>query len=302
MKKVKYVLSLLLVAAMSLSFSACGGDGGGSSSGSDQSGADGGGDDVITEDFMPRLIGKWYYIEEGTASTSTGSYKTILLYTLTIKPDNTFETNYCARYSKDNYTSTVPGFESHGTFTLSSNNMIVTYSNGGKYNWNFSRDGLNQGLLKIIEKAEGSTDVENIEYKRFNYPSDDDCLNAYVPGGGSGGDEGTGGEDEYEPSGDVDVQGTVQGRIKAYGTEYSNVARTADGKTTTVHYEYRASTGKYYVYGGTWDSNPSANGGKGVRYDAQKGYNSIRINGGAYYDSSTKTRYNWEIYLQVTLP
>ena len=153
-------------------------------------------------------------------------------------------------------------------------------------------------------KHDGSKDVENEEYKRFNYASVDACFNQYIAQGGTNqGGSSSGSNTGDDESSSTDPQwGKVTGTLKGYGTSYSAVARTANGKSTTVDYVYYPSTGQYYVYGGAWDSSPSANGGKGVRYNASKGYNSIRINGGAYYDSSTKTRYDWEVYLQVTLP
>lgn len=309
MKKFKLILSLLLVAAMSMSFIACGGgdDGGGNNGGSstNNQGGEVGYEDNSGEDYLPKLVGKWYYTEDNYATINGSEYKAVILYTVTIKQDYTFEKYYCMRAADDGFKRTVPGLDSKGTFTLSSNNMLMTNSSGSKYTWNFSSVGLNQDVLRIVEKYDGSKDVENYEYQRFNYASDDDCLNAYVAsigGSGGGGGNNYNDDDNETPGGDVDVQGKVQGTLKAYGTEYSATARQANGRTTVVDYAYYASTGKYYVYGGAWCSSPSANGGKGVRYDAQKGYNSIKINSGAYYDSSTKTRYNWEIYLQVTLP
>lgn len=100
------------------------------------------------------------------------------------------------------------------------------------------------------------------------------------------------------------VTGKVAATVKAIGpgVSYDSYASYVNGKTTRVDYEYNPSAGKYYVYGGTYDSNSSANGGKGVRYNAQKGYNSITIDNGYYYDYSMRISYRWEIVLQVTLP
>ena len=309
MKKVRFILSLLLVAAMSISFTACGGSdsGGGPSSGNNQEN-NGSDEDVVKEDYLPKLVGKWYYIEEKNAISNGSSYKSVILHTFIVNQNYTWEKSYCARLADDGFIRTIPGIDSNGTFTLDSNNMLLTYSSNVKYTWNFSSVALNQDILRIVEKSESSNYVENKEYQRFKYASDDDCLNAYISqngisGGGSGSSgNNSGGNDTETPGGDVDVQGKVQGTLKAYGTEYSSTARQANGRTTVVDYAYYASTGKYYVYGGAWCSSPSANGGKGIRYDARKGYNSIKINAGAFYDSSTKTRYNWEVYLQVTLP
>lgn len=104
-----------------------------------------------------------------------------------------------------------------------------------------------------------------------------------------------------------ETTGKVNGYIKVIGPglDYSSYAQLIDGQTCTVDYTYNKSTGKYYVYGGPYCSSPSANGGKGLRFDAQKGYNSICINRGAYFDYSygiTPIKYNWEAYLKVTLP
>ena len=100
------------------------------------------------------------------------------------------------------------------------------------------------------------------------------------------------------------VTGKVTATIKAIGpgVSYDSYASYVNGKTTQVDYAYNPSTGKYYVYGGIYDHNSDANGGKGVRYDAQKGYNSITIDSGYYYDYVMKISYRWEILLQVTLP
>lgn len=100
------------------------------------------------------------------------------------------------------------------------------------------------------------------------------------------------------------VWGKVKGTISAIGpgVAYSSEASFADGKSTTVDYVYYPTTDTYYVYGGTFCSQPEVNGGKGLRYDAKKGYNSITIKYGYYYDYSTKIKYDWELRLHVTLP
>ena len=124
-------------------------------------------------------------------------------------------------------------------------------------------------------------------------------------GGGSGsGDNGGSSGSGNSGSDTSPVWGKVTGTISAIGpgVTYSSEASFADGKSTTVDYVYYPSTGNYYVYGGTFCSQPEVNGGKGLRYDAKKGYNSITIKYGFYYDYSTKIRYDWELRLRVTLP
>lgn len=105
--------------------------------------------------------------------------------------------------------------------------------------------------------------------------------------------------------------GSIQtGKVKATakvigaGLSYDKEAQFIDGNTCTIEYVYNPSTGKYYIYGGPFCSNPDANGGKGVRYDANKGYNSICVYNGVYFDYSTRpvTKYNWYVYLRFTLP
>ncbi len=115
---------------------------------------------------------------------------------------------------------------------------------------------------------------------------------------GSGSGSGNGGGDTSP------IWGKVTGTISAIGpgVAYSSEASFADGKSTTVDYVYYPTTDTYYVYGGTFCSQPDVNNGKGLRYDAKKGYNSITIKYGFYYDYSTKIRYDWELRLRVTLP
>lgn len=100
------------------------------------------------------------------------------------------------------------------------------------------------------------------------------------------------------------VTGKVTATVKAIGpgVAYDSYASYVNGKTTNVYYEYNPQTGKYKVYGGLYDSNPEANGGKGVAYDAHQGYNSITICYDYYKDYVTKITYPWEIVLHVTLP
>lgn len=266
-------------------------------------------------DYMSKLVGKWYSLETGQVYYDGINYNHVALTLITLNSDYTWSKISRHRWAKDNYVETIPGSDYNGNFTLESNNIIPLTSSGTKYaTWNFSTEALKVDILRIVVKYDGSTSVENEEYLPFNYNSEEDFLNEYIAksglgsggsgnGGNGNGGNGNGGNDNGNGNYNSDPQwGKVTGTIKAYGTSYSAVARNADGKSTTVDYVYYPTTNKYYVYGGVYDSNSSANGGKGVRYDAKKGYNSIRINGGAVYDSSTKTRQNWELYLQVILP
>ncbi len=113
-------------------------------------------------------------------------------------------------------------------------------------------------------------------------------------GGGTGGGGGSSNEE----------WGTVKATLSSIGpgVYYSDVATNADGRSVTVDYVYNSAKGTYTVYGGAWCSDPSANGGKGVAYRAQKGYNNIVIYAGAYYDSYYNVKYNWEIHMKFTLP
>lgn len=103
-------------------------------------------------------------------------------------------------------------------------------------------------------------------------------------------------------------EGTVTGKVVAIGPGASRDPKAIayDGRSTRVKYRYTPSTGSYILYGGSYCSSPSANGGKGVASKAQAGYNSVRINSGVYIDRSSGkavgTTYRWELYLRATLP
>lgn len=116
-------------------------------------------------------------------------------------------------------------------------------------------------------------------------------------GGNNGGNSGS---DSTEPQ-----WGKVTANIAAYsGYPDDSYVDWVDGQTDQVDYVYYPSTGKYYVYGGIFCSDNTANGGKGIRYEAKQGYNSIQIDGGAdyYYLGDRRINYRWEVYLRVTLP
>lgn len=148
-------------------------------------------------------------------------------------------------------------------------------------------------LCKVTVPANTSSTAERHTYRFYK----DDGSEAYFyvsqAGGGSGGSS-------EAVWGKVDVVAEVIGP----GLAYSKEAQFYDGKTGKVDYVYYPSSGKYYVYGSYFCSYPDANGGKGVRYDAKKGYNSICVRSGAYFDYSVRptVKYNWDVMLKFTLP
>lgn len=189
---------------------------------------------------------------------------------------------------------------------------INGFSNGISFNikepywYQFFRHlSLNGKTLELGERGlEGcdyiyvfEKDGENGEYQN-NLSSGGGLL------GGGHSDGGDSEEDNSEEDNGTAVVNTVVGTVHAVGTGalYDSYAKSVDGKSTTVTYEYYPATGKYYVYGGSYDSNPDANDGKGLRYDAQKGYNAITIYKDYYLDSSSGINYWWLFQLQVVLP
>lgn len=103
-------------------------------------------------------------------------------------------------------------------------------------------------------------------------------------------------------TGKVDVTCKVIGP----GLRYDSEAMFLDGQTGEVDYAYYPSTGKYYIYGSYFSSDPDANGGKGIHFNAEKGYNNMSVRRGVYFDYSysyiTPIKYDWEAYLKFTLP
>ncbi len=124
---------------------------------------------------------------------------------------------------------------------------------------------------------------------------------AYSGGGNDNTDDNTGNTTTV-------TSGTVNATIDVIGPglSYDSYAQYIDGKTDRVEWTYNPSTGKYYVYGGIYCSNPDANGGKGLRYEAQKGYNSITIYSDFWLEdrpnSVVPIKYNWEARLKFTIP
>lgn len=136
------------------------------------------------EDYTPMLVGTWYYMETGTASSVYGELGRVSLFLLTFNSDGTWSKVNRNRSSYDNYVETIPGIDFDGTFTLESNNIVAMMSSGSKYaTWNFSPAALRQGTLKIMVRDDYATtdeDVERLEFQRYNYSSIDDALNEYI--------------------------------------------------------------------------------------------------------------------------
>jgi hypothetical protein len=145
-----------------------------------------------------------------------------------------------------------------------------------------------------------------IEYKSY-YGSIEGSIfvvitqDAYSGGGNDNTDDNTGNTTTV-------TSGTVNATIDVIGPglSYDSYAQYIDGKTDKVEWTYNPSTGKYYVYGGIYCSNPDANGGKGLRYEAQKGYNSITIYSDFWLENRPNSvvpiKYNWEARLKFTIP
>ena len=256
---------------------------------------EGGGSSVPQE--ISGIVGSWYSVQ--TKNTSyAGKFCNIRVVTLNPDYTGTFtwaqynyddnELKYIERYSGSYVYSEYSGYLRFPGSTFGELDILEVNTNSITYEFiKGETENLTRGTYNWTEVSGGTIKDES---------------GTIIQGGsGSGSNSGSGGSS----SSSTDPQwGKVTGTLKASGpgVSYSSVASTANGRTTTVDYVYYPTTGKYYVYGGAWDSSSSANGGKGLRYDAQKGYNSIKINAGAYYDSSTKIKYNWELYLRVTIP
>ena len=117
--------------------------------------------------------------------------------------------------------------------------------------------------------------------------------------GSSGGSGGSGSGGTTEPTG-----GKVPGKIKVYGEglDYSSYAQSINGNSVTVEWVYYPKTGKYAFYGGAYCSDSSANGGKGLLYDCEKGYNSVKIDADYASSSGHYREWKYEVYVQFTIP
>lgn len=176
----RQLLSLLGIALCTLFLmTACGDDGGTTSSSQGNTDVSGNGDDdenVVQENFLPQLVGKWYIFNESTEYAE--------LELVTINSDMTWDRTVYSRSDKDSFILTTTESNEHGTFTLDSQNMLLTTSKGESINVNFSRDGLREDVLRVVIRKDGK--VDNAEYNRFKYASADDFLNEWAEGHESG--------------------------------------------------------------------------------------------------------------------
>lgn len=190
------------------------------------------------------------------------------------------------------------------TYTVDeANRRIIT-------NYSFDTEILTNVVIKDNRLTYTSNDYPfTLVRKDFSYTvqSDDgaDEDDSYVtpPAGGE--------DDDDEPSatyGPSDyIEGTVVANVAAIGpgVYYSSFATNADGKTDEIVYHYYPYSGKYYIYGGRYCSDPSSNGGKGLRFEAESGYNSVSVYHQAYFERDAYDnliKYDWYIYLRFTLP
>lgn len=120
-------------------------------------------------------------------------------------------------------------------------------------------------------------------------------------GGGGGGSSGGGGSGGGGSS--TQTEGTVTATVycSGPGASLSSYAQWANGRTTTITWIYRESQNQYYIYGGTYCSNPDANQGRGILYPCSRGYNSIRVDSDYVYDSYGHAQF-YDVYLRFTIP
>ena len=125
-------------------------------------------------------------------------------------------------------------------------------------------------------------------------------YSGYSGGGGSGGDSGGG---SGGGGSSTQTEGTVTATVycSGPGASISSYAQWANGRTTTITWIYRESQNQYYIYGGTYCSDPDANQGRGVLYPCSRGYNSIRVDSDYVYDSYGHAQF-YDVYLRFTIP
>ncbi len=140
-------------------------------------------------------------------------------------------------------------------------------------------------------------------------------TSGYSGSGGSGGHSGSGGSGGHSGSGGssgsscnttsrscsspYDVAcGTVKATVSAEGAgySYSNYAQWVNGKSTTISWSKKRN-GTYLCYGGTYDNDSDANGGKGVGHDCYVGSNKVRIDSGYMYDNNHIAQFYY-VYLK----
>ena len=255
---------------------------------------------VDTGNLESSIVGKtWYVIWE--------SEELIEIEGLTLNLNGTFFGYELKRRSSDNFSKTSDDTYK-GSYNISGNKLILREDDGDTYTY-FITAYDNESISMLDESGDNETyyclekgkTLYDVMKRRAELHQEKIVSDNGNNGSSNSGSNNNGGSNNNstDPKG-----GKVTGTIKAIGpgVYYSNFATLANGKTTTVDYVYYPTTGKYYIYGGSWDSSSNANGGKGLRYDAQKGYNSIKINAGSYFDSVMKVKYDWELRLHVTIP
>lgn len=185
------------------------------------------------------------------------------------------------------------------------NNITVHYPQGNAVSWEKQSTvkyyGGDDWKLKVAVPANVTGQGKNLEYTFTKEDGSSKVVQLYQAAN-SGGGGGTG--DPYNP-----VTGKVRAVANVVGPGlvlvYDKEAQYYDGLTGTIDYVYYPSTGKYYIYAGYFCGDPDANGGKGIRFEAKKGYNSICVYHGVYFDYSTyghTKKYNWDVYIKFTLP
>lgn len=129
-----------------------------------------------------------------------------------------------------------------------------------------------------------------------SYTTSKSTVNYNGSSGGGGGGGGGGGSS-------TQTEGTVTATVycSGPGASLSSYAQWANGRTTTITWIYRESQNQYYIYGGTYCSNPDANQGRGILYPCSRGYNSIRVDSDYVYDSYGHAQF-YDVYLRFTIP
>lgn len=94
-------------------------------------------------------------------------------------------------------------------------------------------------------------------------------------------------EPEEEESND-DITGTVRATVSVSGPgySYSSYAQSIDGNSTTLNWFCTSNLQQVFIYGGVYCNNPDANGGKGVVYPCEWGYNRVQVDADYTYDYS----------------
>ena len=274
-----------------------------------------GGSEGVTEQAVSPLVGKWVAQRFYVLDVETPKYNVDISFPQVSIVFNNNDT--CTIYSQEpeehkgrdemgwkGYFYQAPSVE--GAYSVNGFSNGVSFNYKDPYWYRFFRHvSLNGKTLELGERGVEGCDVIYVFEKNGTngeYLNNLSTGGGFLNGGHSNGD-GSEGDNGGEDNGTA-ITNTVVGTIHAVGTGalYDPYAQSIDGKSTTVTYEYYPATGKYYVYGGSYDSNPAANDGKGLRYEAQKGYNTITIYNDYFIDRDSKINYWWKLQLRVTLP